>query len=114
MADRALTAFQNFSLGVKLSEYHTWFRAFSRDVMLGLPLLQNSDDFLFHMPIYLWELENPAAQDSAVTTETSDLSGRFAVRANPRPLPTGPRNQTIETRNPGRWLASAEGPWLVL
>src|SRR5271154_402529 len=47
IANRFLTAFQNLFLGVKLSEYHTGFRAFSRDVLQTLPLLENSDDFVF-------------------------------------------------------------------
>ncbi len=45
--NRLLTAFQNLFLGVKLSEYHTGFRAFSRQLLLTLPLLENSDDFVF-------------------------------------------------------------------
>jgi glycosyltransferase involved in cell wall biosynthesis len=47
VSNRALTAFQNLLLGSKLSEFHTGYRAFRRDVLLGLPLLANSDDFLF-------------------------------------------------------------------
>jgi hypothetical protein len=47
VANRLLTAFQNLFLGVKLSEYHTGFRAFSREVLQTLPLLENSDDFVF-------------------------------------------------------------------
>src|ERR1700729_1808404 len=47
VANRFLTAFQNLFLGVKLSEYHTGFRAFSRQVLQTLPLLENSDDFVF-------------------------------------------------------------------
>jgi hypothetical protein len=47
IANRLLTAFQNLFLGVKLSEYHTGFRAFSRSLLLSLPLLENSDDFVF-------------------------------------------------------------------
>jgi len=47
VANRFLTAFENLFLGVKLSEYHTGYRAFSRDVLLKLPLLENSDDFVF-------------------------------------------------------------------
>ena len=47
IANRALTAFQNLFLGVKLSEYHTGYRAFSRAVLETLPLLENSDDFVF-------------------------------------------------------------------
>jgi glycosyltransferase involved in cell wall biosynthesis len=47
IANRLLTAFQNLFLGVKLSEYHTGFRAFSRELLEKLPLLENSDDFVF-------------------------------------------------------------------
>jgi glycosyltransferase involved in cell wall biosynthesis len=45
--NRLLTAFQNIFLGIKLSEYHTGFRAFSRELLETLPLLENSDDFVF-------------------------------------------------------------------
>jgi glycosyltransferase involved in cell wall biosynthesis len=47
IANRALTAIQNLMLGAKLSEYHTGYRAFSRRVLEELPLLANSDDFVF-------------------------------------------------------------------
>jgi glycosyltransferase involved in cell wall biosynthesis len=47
ISNRMLTAFQNLFLGVKLSEYHTGFRAFSRELLEKLPLLENSDDFVF-------------------------------------------------------------------
>lgn len=47
VANRLLTAFENLFLGVKLSEYHTGYRAFSRQVLTDLPLLEDSDDFVF-------------------------------------------------------------------
>jgi glycosyltransferase involved in cell wall biosynthesis len=47
IANRLLTAWQNLFLGAKLSEYHTGYRAFSRKVLETLPLLENSDDFVF-------------------------------------------------------------------
>src|SRR6266403_5337316 len=47
VANRFLTAFENLFLRIKLSEYHTGYRAFSRRVLLELPLLENSDDFVF-------------------------------------------------------------------
>jgi glycosyltransferase involved in cell wall biosynthesis len=47
VANRFLTAFQNLLLGTKLSEFHTGYRAFSRRVLETLPLLANSDDFVF-------------------------------------------------------------------
>jgi len=45
--NRLLTAFQNLFLGIKVSEYHTGYRAFSREVLTKLPLVENSDDFVF-------------------------------------------------------------------
>lgn len=47
VANRLLTLFQNVMLGAKLSEYHTGFRAFSKEVLASLPLEENSDDFVF-------------------------------------------------------------------
>ena len=45
--NRCLTLAENALLGRKLSEYHTGFRAFTRNVLLTLPLLENSDGFVF-------------------------------------------------------------------
>ena len=45
--NRMLTAAQNLLLGVKVSEFHTGYRAFSREVLERLPLLANSNDFVF-------------------------------------------------------------------
>jgi glycosyltransferase involved in cell wall biosynthesis len=47
IANRFLTAFQNLLMGQKLAEYHTGYRAFSKEILLGLPLEENSDDFVF-------------------------------------------------------------------
>jgi glycosyltransferase involved in cell wall biosynthesis len=47
VSNRLLTAFENLFLGVKVSEYHSGYRAFSRSVLTKLPLLENSDDFVF-------------------------------------------------------------------
>jgi glycosyltransferase involved in cell wall biosynthesis len=47
VSNRFLTAFQNLLMGAKLSEYHTGFRAFSRELLEALPLEANSDDFVF-------------------------------------------------------------------
>lgn len=46
-ANRFLTFVENILLGHKLSEYHTGYRAFSREVLESLPLEANSDDFVF-------------------------------------------------------------------
>ena len=47
IANRTLTAIENMALGSKLSEFHTGFRAYSRDALLAMPILANSDDFVF-------------------------------------------------------------------
>jgi glycosyltransferase involved in cell wall biosynthesis len=47
VSNRFLTAFENLFLGVKLSEYHTGYRAFSSQVLTTLPLMENSPDFVF-------------------------------------------------------------------
>ena len=47
IANRLLTFIQNLVLGAKLSEYHTGYRAFSREVLESLPLERNSNDFVF-------------------------------------------------------------------
>ena len=47
IANRLLTLVQNILVGHKLSEYHTGYRAWSRQTLESLPLLNNSDDFVF-------------------------------------------------------------------
>jgi glycosyltransferase involved in cell wall biosynthesis len=47
VSNRFLTAAENLLLNMKLSEYHTGYRAFARRVLETLPLLENSDDFVF-------------------------------------------------------------------
>ena len=47
IANRFLTFVENIFIGAKLSEYHTGYRAFSRELLEQLPLGANSDDFVF-------------------------------------------------------------------
>ncbi len=47
ISNRILTLIQNILLNHKISEYHTGYRAFSREVLENLPLNENSDDFVF-------------------------------------------------------------------
>lgn len=47
ISNRFLTLFENILLGAKLSEYHTGYRAFTREVLESLPLDGNSEDFVF-------------------------------------------------------------------
>jgi glycosyltransferase involved in cell wall biosynthesis len=47
LANRFLTLVENILLGAKLSEYHTGYRAFSRELLVQIPYGVNSDDFVF-------------------------------------------------------------------
>ncbi len=47
IANRALTASQNLMMGARLSEYHTGYRAYSKEILNVLPLERNSEDFVF-------------------------------------------------------------------
>jgi glycosyltransferase involved in cell wall biosynthesis len=47
IANRLLTLVENILTGAKLSEYHTGYRAFSRELLQKLDLEKNSDDFVF-------------------------------------------------------------------
>jgi glycosyltransferase involved in cell wall biosynthesis len=47
VSNRVLTLGENLLLGAKLSEYHTGYRAFSREILEQLKLDRNSDDFVF-------------------------------------------------------------------
>jgi glycosyltransferase involved in cell wall biosynthesis len=47
ISNRFLTSALNLFMGAKLSEYHSGYRAFSRELIENLPLERNSDDFVF-------------------------------------------------------------------
>ena len=47
VSNRFLTVSQNVLIGAHLSEYHTGFRAYSRELLTALPIERNSDDFVF-------------------------------------------------------------------
>ena len=47
VANRFITLVENILMGAKLSEYHTGYRAFSRQLLQELPIDANSDDFVF-------------------------------------------------------------------
>jgi glycosyltransferase involved in cell wall biosynthesis len=76
LANRALTAFSNLMIGAKLSEYHTGYRAFSRQLLESLPLDHNSDDFVFDNQMLaqiLWQ-GNHIAEVSCPTKYFTDAS----------------------------------------
>ena len=56
ISNRFLTAAENFLIQQKLSEYHSGYRAFSANVLESLPLMENSDDFVFDNEMLLQTL----------------------------------------------------------
>jgi hypothetical protein len=56
ISNRALTLIENILTRNKLSEYHTGYRAYSRKVFETIPILENSDDFVFDNEILLQAL----------------------------------------------------------
>jgi glycosyltransferase involved in cell wall biosynthesis len=85
VANRALTLFSNVMMHAKLSEYHTGYRAFSRELLEGLPLARNSDDFVFDNEVLaeiLWQ-GHTIAEVSCPTRyfpEASSIGFRRSVR----------------------------------
>ena len=52
VGNRLLTGIENQAFGVRFSEYHTGYRAFSADFLRSIPFLRNSDDFVFDQEIF--------------------------------------------------------------
>ena len=85
VSNRFLTAIQNVLLGMKLSEYHTGYRAYARSVLEALPLDENSDDFVFdnqlivqavHFGFRIGEVSCP----TRYAPESSSISFRRSVK----------------------------------
>ena len=76
IANRGLTVIENILLNSKLSEFHTGYRAFSRELLEKLPLEVNSDDFVFDNQMLaqiLW-FEYTVAEVSCPTSYFTDAS----------------------------------------
>jgi len=85
VANRFLSAFQNLLCGRKLSEYHTGYRAFSREVLRTLPLEENSNDFIFDnqmlaQVIYFGFRIGEATCPTRYTAESSSINFRRSLK----------------------------------
>lgn len=85
VANRLLTAFQNFCTGAKLSEYHTGYRAFSRTLLEQIDFASDSDDFLFDNQmlariIYSGERIGEITCPTKYFPEASSINFRRSVR----------------------------------
>jgi glycosyltransferase involved in cell wall biosynthesis len=83
VANRGLTFVENVLMGAKLSEYHTGFRAYSRELLEKLPFHLNSDDFIFDNQILaqiLWR-GYTIAEISCPTVYAADSSSNSVRRS---------------------------------
>jgi glycosyltransferase involved in cell wall biosynthesis len=85
IANRFLTLAENILMGAKLSEYHTGYRAFSRELLERLSLEDNSDDYVFDNQMLaqiIWQ-GYTIAEVSCPTkyfTEASSINLRRSIR----------------------------------
>jgi glycosyltransferase involved in cell wall biosynthesis len=99
VANRTLTHLENAMLGAGVSEYHTGYRAFSRALLLALPLAENRNDYAFdneviaqtvHFGHAIGEISCPAHYFDEMQTisfrtairygfECLDVAGRFVL-----------------------------------
>jgi len=78
IANRFLTLFQNIVINQKLSEYHTGFRAFSKEVLNSLALEHNSDDFIFDNQM-LCQIFNKGFEIAEITCPTTYSSESSSI-----------------------------------
>lgn len=83
VANRLLTFFQNLMVSYKLAEYHTGYRAFSRQVLTTLPLSDNSDDFIFDNQMLLQVISHgfSVGEITCPTRYASDASSIGGIKA---------------------------------
>ena len=103
LANRALTLAENILLGAKLSEYHTGYRAFARDLLERLPLESNSDDFVFDNQmlaqiIWLGAAIGEVTCPAKYMPEASSINFRRSVRYGLGCLETGARFRLAKWR----------------
>lgn len=83
LSNRFLTLAENILMGAKLSEYHTGYRGFSRELLKQLPIENNSDDFVFDNQMLaqiLW-LGYTIAEVSCPTKYFAEASSLSFVRS---------------------------------
>lgn len=83
VANRLLTFFQNLMVSYKLAEYHTGYRAFSRQVLTKLPLSGNSNDFIFDNQMLLQVISHgfSVGEITCPTRYASDASSIGGIKA---------------------------------
>ena len=83
IANRFLTFFENLLIQAKLSEYHTGYRAFSKELLESIDLSSNSDDFVFDNQMLaqiIWN-DYPVAEITCPTKYFPDASSINFIRS---------------------------------
>jgi glycosyltransferase involved in cell wall biosynthesis len=121
LGNRLLTGLENRAFGVRFTEYHTGYRAFSADLLRSIAFLRNSDDFVFDQEIFAQVLARGARvaeipiptryfrEASSVDLPTSVRYGlstlgvlaRFTLDRRPRARWTLLRRPAARLRPPG-------------
>ncbi|CAK8719113.1 Glycosyltransferase 2-like domain-containing protein [Candidatus Electrothrix gigas] len=83
IANRFLTFFENLLIQAKLSEYHTGYRAFSKELLESIDLSSNSDDFVFDNQMLAQIIWNgyPVAEITCPTKYFPDASSINFIRS---------------------------------
>ena len=84
VANRALTAVENRMMGTHLSEAHTGYRAYSRQLLLTVPFLRNAHDFSFDSELLMQAAalrvpDRRGARRAAATSRTPPRSASGAA-----------------------------------
>src|SRR4051794_25273940 len=113
LGNRLLTEIENAAFGVRFSEYHTGYRAFSADFLRSIPFLRNSDDFVFDQEIFAQILARGArVVEIPIPTryfhEASSVDFVTSMRSALRPLGVlgrfGLDRRWALLRRPAAWL----------
>ena len=119
VANRVLTAAQNLMIGTKLSEFHSGYRAFSSEVLRTIPLLMNSDDFLFDNELLVQDGTPPLPPEqmsAALQLYNAMPAGASNViaRSKPKRLASSLRAATIWASSQRSTSAALTDAWICL
>jgi hypothetical protein len=121
VGNRLLTGIENAAFGVRFSEYHTGYRAFSAPLLRSIAFLRNSDEFVFDQQIFAQVLARDARvveipiptryfrEASSVDFVTSVRYGRRTLWVLVRFLADRRGARWTLLRRPAAWARSA-GP----
>jgi SAM-dependent methyltransferase len=109
LGNRLLTRLENVAFGVRFSEYHTGYRAFSAELLRSIAFLRNSDRFVFDQEVFAQAVAR-GARVAEIPIPT-----RYFGEASSVNLPTSIRYGLETLGVLGRFLADRRGrSWTLL